>query len=110
MVILSGSAPASNAPRLVSGRLQGVLSASASAVTVRVGRGVAALQSDLVHAQATELLAVREESLVDAEPAVGVGVELGHPGAHAVRVELVVPRSVQRVGEVDPPAVAADLD
>jgi hypothetical protein len=79
------------------------LSTSSSAVTVRIRRSVAALQSDLVHTQATELFAMREEALVDAQPAVGVGVELGHPGPDAVRVELVVPRPVQRVGEADPP-------
>ena len=37
---------------------------------------------------------------------VQVDVELGHPGADAVRVELVVPRAVERVGDVDPAAVA----
>src|SRR5438874_2615339 len=97
-------------PATTRARGRASFSANPSAVTVRVRRGVAALQSDLVHAQASELLAVREKTLVDAQPAVGVGVELGHPGADAVRVELIVTSAVQRVGEVNPRAVAADLD
>src|SRR4029077_14521497 len=57
------------------------------------------------------VVAVREELLVQAQPAARGrgGVELGEPAAHAVRVELVVPRPVQRVGQVDPLAVPADL-
>ena len=43
-------------------------------------------------------------------PPSGPRVELGHPGADPVGVELIVPRPVQRVGEVDALAVAADLD
>ena len=43
-------------------------------------------------------------------PPSGPHVDLGHPAADAVRVELVVPRRVERVGEVDALAVAADLD
>src|SRR5215212_8281276 len=81
-----------------------------SAVAVRVRRSVATLESDLVNAQATELVAVREEALIDAKPAVRVCIELGHPGADAVGVELVVPRPVERVGQVHPPSVATDFD
>src|SRR5215218_11201272 len=81
-----------------------------SAVAVRVRRSVATLESDLVNAQATELIAVREEALIDAQPAVRVCVELGHPGADAVGVELIVPRPVERVGQVHPPSIATDFD
>ena len=64
-----------------------------------------------MHAQAAEVRAAGEEAVIDAQPAacVRIGVDLGEPGAHAVRVELVVPRPVQRVGQVDPRAVPADL-
>src|ERR1700691_725981 len=71
-----------------------------SAIAVGVRRSVATLQPDLVHPQAAELLAVREKVLVDAQPAVKIRVELGHPRADTVGVELVVPCPVQRVGEV----------
>src|SRR3954454_435111 len=53
---------------------------------------------------------MRKEPLVHTHSATGVDVELGHPGADAVGMELVVPRTVERVGEVDPAAVAAHLD
>jgi hypothetical protein len=83
--------------RRTPGRSSRVTSAARSPVlrpvAVGVGRGVAALQPDLVSAQAAEVTPVREELLVDAQPATcgWVGVDLGEPGAHAVRVELVVP-------------------
>src|SRR6476619_7089602 len=51
-----------------------------------------------------------EEPLVNAQPDLGVDVELGHPGADAVGVELLVPRAVERVGEVHPLPVSADID
>src|SRR3954452_8376128 len=53
---------------------------------------------------------MRKEPLVHAHGATGVDVDLGHPGADAVGMELIVPRTVERVGEVDPPTVAAHLD
>ena len=53
---------------------------------------------------------MREEPRVQGQTAGRVGVEPGHPCAHPVGVELVVPGAVERVGDVDPPAVAADLD
>src|SRR6202034_193560 len=77
---------------------------------VGIAGRVAALQPDLVRAAATERVALHEEPLVERDPAAGVRVYLGHPRADAVRVELLVPRPVQRVGEVDPGAVPADLD
>src|SRR4051794_25568742 len=58
-------------------------------IAVGVRRGVTSLQPDLVDSTAAELVAVREEALVDAQPAVRLGVEFRHPRADAVRVELV---------------------
>src|SRR5688572_15848997 len=82
-----------------------------SAVAIGVRGGVPTLQAYLVRSPPAEVLAVWEEAVVDAEPAGrGIGVDLRHPGADAVREELVVPGAVQRVGDVDAPAVAADLD
>src|SRR6266487_3211407 len=80
-------------------------------IAVRVAGGVPALQPGLVNPQAAEVVPVREEPRVDDEPApVRVGVELGRPGPDPAGVEDEVPRPVQRVGDVDAPAVAADLD
>src|SRR4051812_50153318 len=72
---------------------------------VRVARRVAAGQADLVRALAGEL---DVEVGVDLE--VAVAVELDHPAVDALRVELAVPRRVQRVRQVDALAVAAYLD
>src|SRR5687768_9403028 len=82
-----------------------------SAVAVGVRGGVPSLQAYLVRAPSAEVLAVREEALVDAKTAGrGVGVDLRHPGADAVGEELVVPGAVERVGDVDASAVTTDLD
>src|SRR3712207_904672 len=51
-----------------------------SAVAVGVRGGVATLQPGLVGTQAAPVVAVREEALVEGEPAARrVGVHLGHP-------------------------------
>src|SRR5581483_7131418 len=85
------------------------LQASTSEAVGIAGR-VTALQSRLVHPQPTKLVAVREEATVGHQTAgKDVGVEFGHPRADAPGIEHLVPRSVERVGDVDAPAVAADL-
>src|SRR6185369_13684629 len=71
---------------------------------VRVAGRVAALQPGLMHPQPAEVVAVRKERRVGNQPAVGC-IELGHPGADTVGIELVIPRRVQRIGGIDPPAV-----
>src|SRR5690242_3493823 len=76
---------------------------------VGVARSVPALQPDLVRAAPAEHFALEEEALVKTDAAALGDVQLGHPGAYAVRVELLVPRTVERVGEVDALAVAGDL-
>src|SRR5690242_21771356 len=73
---------------------------------MRIRRRVPAFESHLVRARLAE---VDEEVRVDGEAAVRGGVELHHPAGESVGVELVVPRAVERVGEVDATAVAADL-
>src|SRR3954467_15346788 len=72
---------------------------------VRVARGVAALQADLVRALAVEL---DEEVGVARE--VAFAVELDHPAVDALGIELLVPARVERVRQVDALAVAAHLD
>src|SRR3954469_18644377 len=82
-----------------------------SAIAVGVAGRVAALQAGLVRTQAAPVVPVREEPLVGGHPAARrVGIDLRHPGTHARREELVVPRAVERVRDVDAPAVPADLD
>ena len=60
--------------------------------------------------QPAEVLALREEPRVDVHtPALGIGVDTRHPGTYTVGIEDLVPRRVQGIGEVDAPAVTADL-
>ena len=61
-------------------------------------------------AQAAKVVAVREESGVGDQAARrDIGVQLGHPRPDAVGIEHLVPRRLERVGDIDPSAVAADL-
>src|SRR5262245_54786502 len=82
------------------------MATSRSCVAVRVGRRVAARETNLVRAHAA---GVQEESGVQLHAAAGPHVDFGHPAADAIRVELLVPGRVERVGEVNARAVAADL-
>src|SRR5207248_11546520 len=75
---------------------------------VRIRRGVAALEADLVRALTVVL--DEEVRLHGEAAAVGLGVELDHPAADALGVELDVPARVERVGQVDALAVTADRD
>jgi hypothetical protein len=62
-------------------------------VAVRVAGRVAALEPGLVHPQAAELVAVREQSAVGDKTSCGdVGVKLGHLRPDAVGVDRFVPR------------------
>src|SRR5690606_29860564 len=73
----------------------------------RVRRGVATREPDLVRPVA--LLQLQQEALVERDAATRQHVELGHPAADAIRVELRVPRAVERVRDVDPSTIPADL-
>src|SRR6266498_2458568 len=73
---------------------------------IGIGGSVPALQPDLVRSEVPEL---DEEVGVEVDPTLGLDVELDQPPVDALRVELLVPRRVQRVREVDAPAVPADL-
>src|SRR5262249_15950937 len=73
-------------------------------VTIRIGRTVAALQSHLVRAVPVKL---EEKVFAYAQPAARPGVQPRHPATHSIRIELLIPRIVERVGEIDAPAVAA---
>src|SRR6516164_8587184 len=75
-------------------------------VAVRVRRGVSTIQPYLVRSQPVEL---DEELFVELHSAVRVRVELHHPTLQPVGIDLLVPRRVQRVGEIDTLAIATDL-
>src|SRR5712664_1296887 len=56
------------------------------------------------------LLELGEESVLQAQPATGLRVDQRRPAPDALRIELLVPAAIQRVGQIDALAVAADLD
>src|SRR5580698_8898758 len=62
---------------------------------------------DLMAAQVAEF---EKEFRVERHAAGGLGVELYHPAANSVGIELHVPGGVQGVGEIDATSVAAELD
>src|SRR6266567_3097304 len=51
-----------------------------------------------------------QEFFIEFDPAIRVCIDLHHPALYTVGVELLVPRGVERVREVDALAVAADFD
>src|SRR6516162_7873990 len=53
---------------------------------------------------------IHEELGIQLHAAFRSGLELHHPALDPLRIKLGVPRRVQRVGEVDALAVAAELD
>src|SRR5688500_11605269 len=79
----------------------------ASGVAVGVRRAVAAFQPHLVRQVA--LRPFDEKVRVELDAASRLRIELHHPTVAAVVIELLVDGAVERVGEIDPPAVAADL-
>src|SRR5205823_14676436 len=78
----------------------------ASGKAVGIGRGIAAFQVNLVVA----LLGLEQEPAVDGQPARRVRVQANDPTLQPVGIELVVPRVVEPVAEIDALAVTADLD
>src|SRR5207245_8021859 len=84
------------------------ISAPASRIAVRVRGGVAALQTHLMRPVAVRPL--DEEFPVQLHAPGRLRIDLDHPALDPVRIELVVDRAVERVREVDPLAITADLD
>ena len=84
---------------------------SSACEAVRVAGGVTALQPGLVDAQPAKSTPLAKETRVGGNAAaIQACVELGHPRANAIGVEDEVPGPLERVGNVDAPAVTADLD
>src|SRR5215472_4533257 len=73
----------------------------------RVGRGIAAFETDLMGPHGVKL---QEQLRVEAHASIRIGVDLRKPAANAVRIKLLVPSTVKRVGQINPFSVAADLD
>src|SRR6202022_2557141 len=76
-------------------------------VAIGVGRSVAPFQPYLVCAQPVEL---DKELFIELDPALWVCIDLHHPTLYAIRIELIVPWRVVRVGKVDALAVGAGFD
>src|SRR5215813_6690437 len=53
---------------------------------------------------------VDEEIAVELDAALGLGINLDHPTVEALGIKLRVDRAVERIGEVNAAAVAANLD
>src|SRR5207245_11415274 len=73
----------------------------------RSRRCVAPFQPYLVCAQPVKL---EKEVLIELDPALSVCIDLHHPTLYTIRIELLIPRRVERVRKVDALAIAADLD
>src|SRR5271155_1056989 len=61
---------------------------------------------DLMASQIPEF---KKEFRVDGHATCRLGIELHHPAANSVGIELRVPRRIQRVREIDAPSIAAEL-
>src|SRR5215471_10268675 len=80
----------------------------ASWITIGIRRAVAAFEPHLMRAMRRRPF--HEEPRIERDAAAGLRIELHHPAVDAVGIELRIDRAVERVGEIDAPAVAADLD
>src|SRR5919201_1122486 len=74
-------------------------------ITKRIRRTIPALESDLMRPQLPE---VYKEVRIKGHSPARVGIDPHHPATH-LRVKLVIPATVERIGEVDTPSVAAHL-
>src|SRR5262245_4242555 len=55
------------------------------------------------------VVALNEKVLVERHAAIRTGIELDHPTTHAVGIELLIPRRIKRVGEIDSLTIAGDF-
>src|SRR5215470_9234282 len=62
---------------------------------------------NLMAAQSVEF---QKELGIDLHAALRTGIELDHPALHALGIKLFVPRSVERIGEIDAAAIATEFD
>src|SRR5215831_15912235 len=78
-----------------------------SRIAIGIRRAVAALQPHLV--RSVPFRPIDEELGIERDTSRGPGVELDHPAVDPLRIELRIDRAVERVGEINAPAVATDL-
>src|SRR5258708_1810823 len=78
-----------------------------SRIAIGIRRAVAAFKTHLV--RPVRRRPVHEEFGIEGDAAFWIGVELDHPSLDAIGIELWIDGAVQRVGEIDATAVAADL-
>src|SRR5207244_1540035 len=53
---------------------------------------------------------LQEQLWVEAHASIGINIDLRQPAANTVRVELLIPSAVERIGQVNAFSVPADLD
>src|SRR5947207_795791 len=70
-----------------------------SGIAVRIRRAVAALEPNLV--RSVPFRPFDEKLRVERNPSLRACVELHHPTLDSLRVELLVDRPIERIGEVD---------
>src|SRR6266404_1863112 len=75
--------------------------------TIGIARTIAAVKMNLVN---TIICALDEKLPVEIDPTIGLGIEFDHPTANPIRIKLLVPGSVKRVGKIHALAVAADFN
>src|SRR6516165_8511594 len=81
---------------------------SASRIAIRIRGAVAAVEPDLVRSM--RLRPLDEEFRIERNAALGPGVELYHPAVDSIGIQLRVDVAVERVCEIHPLPVPADLD
>src|SRR5687767_10756679 len=74
--------------------------------TVGVRGGVAPFQVNLVASKVSEL---QPEITIHLDAALRTRIYLYHPATDSFGIKLLVPRTIQGIGEVDAPAITADL-
>src|SRR5262249_39642799 len=72
-------------------------------IAERIRRTIPTLEPHLVRPQ---LPKVHKEARLQCHPPCRVGIHPHHPTTH-LRVKLVIPATIERIGEVDAPSVAA---
>src|SRR5206468_2404617 len=77
-------------------------------IAIGVGGAIAAFEPNLVWSMRFRPL--HEELLVEGDAALRLGVELHHPALNPLGVELRIDGAVERIGEVDAPAIATDFN
>src|SRR5215467_13335377 len=79
-----------------------------SGVAIGIGGAVAAFEPHLMRAMRG--WPSHKKLGIEGDATIGAGVELHHPAVDAIRIELGIDGPIERIGEVDPLTITADLD